>query len=129
MPKITFRFYEELNDFLPRHRRKADFEAVFKGKRSIKDMIESLGVPHTEVDLILVDGKSVDFNYILQNKDRVSVYTHVVHTFDTLPEVPTPLPDVQLNYQDCLRPHWHTDKNMLFLYIKEFLDSRHSRIA
>ena len=74
MPKVTFRFYEELNDFLPRHRRKADFEAMLKGKRSIKDMIESLGVPHTEVDLILVDGKSVDFNYILQDKDRVSVY-------------------------------------------------------
>jgi len=74
MPKVTFRFYEELNDFLPKYRRKADFETMFKGKRSIKDMIESLGVPHTEVDLILVDGKSVDFNYILQDKDRVSVY-------------------------------------------------------
>jgi len=74
MLKVTFRFYEELNDFLPKYRRKADFEAMFKGKRSIKDMIESFGVPHTEVDLILVDGKSVDFNYILQDKDRVSVY-------------------------------------------------------
>jgi uncharacterized protein len=74
MPKGTFRFYEELNDFLPKHRRKTDFEATFKGKRSIKDMIEALGVPHTEIDLILVNGNSVDFNYILQDKDRVSVY-------------------------------------------------------
>ncbi len=70
MPMVTFRFYEELNDFLPRRRRKVDFEIMFKGKRSIKDMIESLGVPHTEVDLILVNGKSVDFNYTLQDKDR-----------------------------------------------------------
>jgi uncharacterized protein with PIN domain len=74
MPKGTFRFYEELNDFLPKHRRKTDFEAQFKGKRSIKDMIEALGVPHTEIDLILVNGKSVDFNYILQDGDRASVY-------------------------------------------------------
>ena len=74
MPKATFRFYEELNDFLPKHRRKTDFEATFKGKRSIKDMIEALGVPHTEIDLILVNGNSVDFNYILQDEDRVSVY-------------------------------------------------------
>lgn len=74
MPKGTFRFYEELNDFLPKHIRKATFEAEFRGKRSIKDMIEALGVPHTEIDLILVNGKSVDFNYILQNGDRVSVY-------------------------------------------------------
>ncbi len=74
MSKVTFRFYEELNDFLPKHRRKTDFEAKFKGKRSIKDMIEALGVPHTEIDLILVNGNSVDFNYILQDEDRVSVY-------------------------------------------------------
>jgi len=74
MPKGIFRFYEELNDFLPKSRKKTDFEAEFKGKRSIKDMIEALGVPHTEIDLILVNEKSVDFNYILQNGDRVSVY-------------------------------------------------------
>ena len=74
MPTATFRFYEELNDFLPRHRRKVDFQATFTDKRSIKDMIESLGVPHTEVDLILVNGQSVDFGYILEDGDRVSVY-------------------------------------------------------
>ena len=80
MPKATFRFYEELNDFLPRQKRKTDFEADIKGKRSIKDMVESLGVPHTEVDLILVNGKSVDFTYILRDGDRVSVYP----VFETL---------------------------------------------
>jgi uncharacterized protein with PIN domain len=74
MPKATFRFYEELNDFLPGHRKKTDFEAEFVGKRSIKDMIEAMGVPHTEVDLILANGKSVDFKYILQGGDRISVY-------------------------------------------------------
>ena len=74
MPKAILRFYEELNDFLPRKRRKIDFEAEFKGKRSVKDMIESLGVPHTEIDLILVNGKSVDFDYILNDGDRISIY-------------------------------------------------------
>ncbi|MGD8771358.1 MAG: Mut7-C RNAse domain-containing protein, partial [Desulfobacterales bacterium] len=74
MPKGTFRFYEELNVFLPKHRRKTDFEAPFIGKRSIKDMIEAFGVPHTEIDLILVNGNSVDFNYILRDGDQVSVY-------------------------------------------------------
>ena len=74
MPKGTFRFYEELNGFLPESRRKTDFEAPFTGKRSIKDMIEALGVPHTEIDLILVNGVSVGFDYILKDHDRVSVY-------------------------------------------------------
>jgi hypothetical protein len=74
MPKGTFRFYEELNDFLPYHRRKTEFEVPFKGKRSVKDIIEALGVPHTEIDLILVNGKSVDFKYIIRDGDRISVY-------------------------------------------------------
>jgi len=74
MSKAIFRFYEELNEFLPKQRRKKDFQVDFKGRRSVKDMIEALGVPHTEIDLILVNGKSVDFAYVLQDGDRVSVY-------------------------------------------------------
>jgi uncharacterized protein with PIN domain len=74
MPTATFRFYEELNDLLPKQWRKTDFRVPFKDRRSIKDMIESLGVPHTEVDLILADSRSVDFSYILQDGDRISVY-------------------------------------------------------
>ena len=74
MPKATFRVYEELNDFLPRKRRKTDFEAEFRGKKSLKDMIESFGIPHTEVDLILVNGESVNFGYTLKDGDRISVY-------------------------------------------------------
>lgn len=74
MPKVTLRFYEELNYFLRKDMRKTDFQIDFEGKRSIKDMIESLGVPHTEVDLILTNGESVDFNYIIKDDDRFSVY-------------------------------------------------------
>ena len=69
-----FRFYEELNDFLPRDRRKRDLEVGFPGRRSVKDLIESMGVPHVEVDLILVNGEPVNFGHILSDGDRVSVY-------------------------------------------------------
>ena len=81
MSKVHFRFYEELNDFLPPDRKKRDFTIPFRPQNSIKDMIESVGVPHTEVDLILVDGKSVDFSYIVQPGDRISVYP-VFESFD-----------------------------------------------
>jgi len=74
MPKAIFRFYEELNDFLPKHRRRKDFEAEFEGERSLKDMVEALGVPPPEIDLILANGRSVDFDYILRDGDRLSVY-------------------------------------------------------
>lgn len=74
MAIAQFRFYEELNDFLPPQRRKVDFTHAFNGRNAIKDIIEAIGVPHTEIDLILVNGQSVDFSYIIQDGDRVSVY-------------------------------------------------------
>jgi hypothetical protein len=69
-----FRFYEELNDFLPRERRGNSFTCSVAGTRSVKDAIESIGVPHTEVDLILVDGQSVGFDRVLRGGERVAVY-------------------------------------------------------
>ncbi len=74
MPRATFRFYEELNDFLPPHRRKATFAHEWPGAAAVKDLIEALGVPHTEVDLILVNGEPVDFAYRPRDGDRISVY-------------------------------------------------------
>jgi len=68
------RFYEELNDFLPVARRKRDIDVEMDFPRPVKDAIESLGVPHTQIDLILVDGKSVDFGHVLHGGERVAVY-------------------------------------------------------
>lgn len=69
-----FRFYEESNDFLPPAKRKVAFTYRFLNHPSVKDAIEALGVPHTEVNLILVNGILVDFAYQLQDHDRASVY-------------------------------------------------------
>ena len=69
-----FRFYEELNDFLPPAQRKQTLPYRFNGHPGIKDPIEAFGVPHTEVDLVVVNGGSVGFDYQLQDGDRVAVY-------------------------------------------------------
>ena len=74
MPEATFRFYEELNDFLPTERRKHPFSHRFRGDRSIKAVVEAIGVPHTEIDVILVDGRSVGFDELLSGGERISVY-------------------------------------------------------
>lgn len=74
MSDISLRFYEELNDFLPRNRQKRKFTVPFRPRNSIKDMVESVGVPHTEIDLILVNGHSMEFSYIVQPDDQVSIY-------------------------------------------------------
>lgn len=76
-----FRFYEELNDFLPAKFRKKDFPFSFNGTPSVKNVIETIGVPHTEVDLILVNGDSVGFEHLLSGNEQVSVYP-VFETFD-----------------------------------------------
>ena len=69
-----FRFYEELNDYLPKEQRKRTITRAISGTPSVKDAIESLGVPHTEIDLILVDGRSVRFDRKLLGGERVTVY-------------------------------------------------------
>jgi len=74
MYHVTIRFYEELNDFLRKENRKKETVLSFPGRRSVKDLIESLGVPHVEVDLILINGESMDFSYIIRDGDRISVY-------------------------------------------------------
>lgn len=71
---ITIRFYEELNDFLPMAKRKASFKHHFKQAGSVKDVIESLGVPHTEVDVIITNDQSVTFDYQIKHDDQISVY-------------------------------------------------------
>jgi uncharacterized protein len=74
MAMATFRFYEELNDFLPADRRKREFTCPCARAATTKHMIEALGVPHTEVELILVNGESVGFDRLLKDGDRVAVY-------------------------------------------------------
>jgi len=88
-----FRFYEELNDYLPPHRRRTSFKIAFKGRPSVKSMIEALGVPHPEIDLILVNGCSVGFDHPMEEGARVAVYP-VFEAFDISPLVrlrPRPL--------------------------------------
>ena len=69
-----FRFYEELNDFLPPELRKRTFTYTFNGTPAVKDAIEAIGIPHSEVDLVLIDGQSVDFARHLRHGVRVAVY-------------------------------------------------------
>ncbi|MBI3283854.1 MAG: Mut7-C ubiquitin/RNAse domain-containing protein [Burkholderiales bacterium] len=84
MLTANFRFYEELNDFLPPGRRGVAFDCPCAQAATVKHMIEALGVPHTEVELLLVNGVSVDFAYLLQDGDRVAVYP-MFEAFDVSP--------------------------------------------
>lgn len=80
MAQAQVRFYASLNAFLPLPARQQATTCDFNGPVSIKHIIESLGVPHTEVALILANGKCVDFRYPVRAGDRLAVFP----TFSTL---------------------------------------------
>ena len=74
MSKAIIRFYEELNDHLLPEMKKVDCTFSFPQQIAVKDVIKSLGIPYDEVDLILANGRSVDFSYLVKGGDRISVY-------------------------------------------------------
>lgn len=74
MVTASFRFHDELNDFLPRERRGRPFATPCARAATTKHMIEALGVPHTEVARIVVNGETSGFGRLLEEGDRVAVY-------------------------------------------------------
>ena len=74
MPIAYIRFFARLNGFLGTDWRPARVRYPISGPATVKHAIEALGVPHTEVDLILVNGQSVGFSYMLRTMDQASVY-------------------------------------------------------
>lgn len=74
MPEASFRLYGPLNDFLLTEHRQATLVCKLRGPASVKDLVEALGVPHPEVDRIVVNGSAVDFAYIVRDGDRVAAY-------------------------------------------------------
>ncbi|MFN2135060.1 MAG: Mut7-C RNAse domain-containing protein, partial [Candidatus Promineifilaceae bacterium] len=96
MNSATFRYYGDLNDFLPLHKRQIPFpQSTYDGNQTVKHLIEAHGIPHTEVALILVQGEAVRFDHLVQPGDHISVYppfTTLEPGFDTLLRPPLPQP-------------------------------------
>lgn len=74
--KAQFHFFETLNVFLPTERRARLFTYHFKGIASVKNLIEALGIPHTEIALIIVNGKKAAFHYSVKDDDQILVYPY-----------------------------------------------------
>ena len=72
--KVRLRFHGDLNVFLRSKADDAVIERQLAERTSIKDIIESCGVPHPEVDLILVDEETVGFDHTLTNDAKVEVF-------------------------------------------------------
>ena len=81
MINVSIRFDAELNDHLPAHKKFLDEKVMVPESACVKDVIESAGVPIGEVDLVLLNGESVDMNHAVVEGDRLSVYP-VFESFD-----------------------------------------------
>lgn len=82
---VRLTFHGDLGLFLKRGRGQEIVERDLAERTSVKDVIESCGVPHPEVDLILVDDQPVDFACILQRDHQVDIYP-VGHELTFFPE-------------------------------------------
>ncbi len=82
LQRAYFRFYGQLNDFLACERRDVTFAHTFLVGGAVKDFIEALGVPHPEIDLVLVNGVAAAFSCPVLDGDRISVYPRF-HSIDT----------------------------------------------
>jgi uncharacterized protein len=99
-----FRFHFSLIDFLAPAQRNSWVMREFEGAPAIKDVIEAIGVPHTEIDVLLVNCKPVTTAYQLKAGDEVEIYPASVHTMwptaitllPVLPENPAFIVDVHL---------------------------------
>jgi len=78
---ISVRFYAELNDFLKTSLRYREFNWTYKGEIKVKGAVESLGVPHSAVDMVLVNGCPAGFQRRLKHGDHLSVFPQF-ETFD-----------------------------------------------
>lgn len=95
--RAWFRFYAELNDHLAPDQQYQTIERSFFVPGAVKDAIESFGVPHTEVELILINGESANFSHMVRDGDRVAVYP-VFESIDVRSELrvrPQPLRDLK----------------------------------
>jgi uncharacterized protein len=82
---VNVRAYAELNDFLSPESRGLTVRRPFRSHQTVKDVLEAMGIPHTEIDLILVNGNAVEFAHRPTAGDRIAVYP----VFEALDIAPT----------------------------------------
>ncbi len=74
MFSASFRVHGSLEYFVAAARRGDPILRRFEGPAGVVDAIQALGVPHTEIDLILANGRPVEFDYRLRPDDRIDVF-------------------------------------------------------
>jgi uncharacterized protein len=72
--KTYVRAYEELNDFLAPDRTKSEFLFFFDSRTTVRQLLKSLKIPISSVDLVLANSRSVSPSHVLRDHERISLY-------------------------------------------------------
>jgi uncharacterized protein with PIN domain len=73
--RVRLKFHDDLTFFLKSKASNHVIERNLDEKTSVKDVIESCGVPHPEVDLILVNREPVDFSHPIVKDADIDLYS------------------------------------------------------
>lgn len=95
MIHLNITFHQTLRDLLhPKNRGLDSINHIIPYHGSIKDVIESLRIPHTEIGELMVNGEQVDFSYHVWDGDRITVNNHKTPVDPCTPDIlrPKPLP-------------------------------------
>jgi len=79
MIDLSLRFYGDLNRLLSGPDSGPTIRRSLPAPTSSKDLIEGCGIPHTEIDLILVNSQPSDFSYLTADGDHFSIYPIFTH--------------------------------------------------
>ena len=74
MKRAHFRFDEDLRRLLARDKSVGDFFYDFNGPQSCKHLIESVGIPHTQIGSIRADNLPVSPSYLVADGNSVHVF-------------------------------------------------------
>jgi uncharacterized protein with PIN domain/sulfur carrier protein ThiS len=85
MSTATFRFFDALGAFLPRERRAQSFSYTCARAATLKNAIEALGVPHTEVGAVIVNGAPATLQRIVRENDVIEIHPLVIEKMGSVP--------------------------------------------
>jgi uncharacterized protein with PIN domain len=90
---MIIHLHGDLARLLPRHLRGQErIEAPLSRRASIKDLIESYDVPHTEVGRLTVAGRELSFAHIVGEEETIEVYPQVAPVDPLRPTLLRPQP-------------------------------------
>jgi uncharacterized protein with PIN domain len=73
MKTALFYLLGDLRDFVPSQSEGPVIQVNFHGDQSLKHLIESLNIPHTEIGEIRSPGRVIDLGYIVQDGDQITI--------------------------------------------------------